>query len=124
MGERDTTAGQADVAAAHLEVILVDPQGDVHEGEGSEEDQQPGGDAPDDGHDERSRAGGPRRVDRELDAERHAGRADERQQPLDPVGRTAGPDVRMRDVGMRGRGVLAVAVVPHAYESTQVSLRW
>ncbi len=104
------------MAAAHFEALLVDLQGDVHERQGAEENEQTGRDTADDGHRERGDAGGPRRVDGQLDAERHAGRPHQRQQPLDAVGGPSGPDVGVRRV-------LAVGVVPHGNEVTQVSLR-
>lgn len=126
MGQRDTAARQPDVAAAHLERLAVELQVDVHEGEGAEENEQPGGDAADDGHGERGDPGRPRGFDGEFDAERQTGGAGEREQPLDPVGGAPGPDVGMRGVAMRDvgkRGAFVVGVVPHIHEVTQVSLR-
>src|SRR3954469_3371876 len=115
MRQRDPPARHTDVAAAHLQALHVDLEGDMDEAEREEENQESGRDAAAHGHDPRGGARGPRRVDGELDAERHDRGAAERQEPLDPVGGATGPDVGVV------RGLLAVGVVPHAYEVTQVS---
>jgi hypothetical protein len=101
------------VAAAHLQALPVELEVDVDEGERAEQHEQAGGDASHDGHRQRGDAGVPRRVHGQLDTERHAGGADQRKQPLDPVGGAAGPDVRMR-------GGVGLAGLPHVYEVTQV----